>query len=72
MSNIDETSIDPATVLYEDNHLVIVNKRAGDNVQGDKSGDLPLVEKVRNYIRIKFEKPGNVFCGLIHPQYCSC
>lgn len=53
-------------VLYEDNHLVIVNKRAGDNVQGDKSGDIPLVERVREYIRIKFDKPGNVFCGLIH------
>ena len=66
MSNIEDESIDPATVLFEDNHLVIVNKRAGDNVQGDKSGDLPLVEKVRNYIRVKFEKPGNVFCGLIH------
>lgn len=66
MSNIEDESIDPATVLFEDNHLVIVNKRAGDNVQGDKSGDLPLVEKVRNYIRVKYEKPGNVFCGLIH------
>ncbi len=66
MSNIEDESIDPSTVLFEDNHLVIVNKRAGDNVQGDKSGDLPLVEKVRNYIRIKYEKPGNVFCGLIH------
>lgn len=59
-------SIQPEVVLYEDNHLVIVNKHAGENVQGDSSGDQPLVEKVREYIRIKFEKPGNVFCGLIH------
>ena len=57
-------SIQPEVVLYEDNHLVIVNKQAGENVQGDSSGDQPLVEKVREYIRIKFEKPGNVFCGL--------
>ncbi len=59
-------SINPDTVLYEDNHLVIVNKRAGDNVQGDKSKDIPLVERVREYIRIKYQKPGNVFCGLVH------
>jgi 23S rRNA pseudouridine1911/1915/1917 synthase len=53
-------------VLYEDNHLVIVNKRASEIVQGDKTGDEPLVEKVREYIRVKFDKPGNVFCGLVH------
>lgn len=56
----------PFTVLYEDNHLVVVNKRAGINVQGDESGDKPLVELVRDYIRDKFNKPGNVFCGLVH------
>lgn len=56
----------PFSVLFEDNHLVAVNKRAGVNVQGDESGDVPLVELVRNYIREKFNKPGNVFCGLIH------
>ena len=58
--------IDESAVLYEDNHLVIVNKQAKENVQGDKSGDLPLVEKVRNYIGEKYKKPGNVFCGLVH------
>lgn len=58
--------IQPADVLYEDNHLLIVNKKAKDNVQGDKSGDLPLVEKVRSYIKEKYQKPGNVFCGLVH------
>ena len=50
--------IRPEDVLYEDNHLIVVNKHAGENVQGDSSGDFPLVEKVREYIRHKFEKPG--------------
>lgn len=53
-------------VLYEDNHLVVINKRASEIVQGDKTGDEPLVEKVREYIRKKYNKPGNVFCGLVH------
>jgi 23S rRNA pseudouridine1911/1915/1917 synthase len=66
MNNTNPESIREEDVLFEDNHLIIVNKHAGENVQGDKSGDLPLVEKVRHYIRVKFEKTGNVFCGLIH------
>lgn len=53
-------------VLYEDNHLIVINKRASEIVQGDKTGDEPLVEKVREYIRRKYKKPGNVFCGLVH------
>lgn len=53
-------------VLYEDNHLIVINKRASEIVQGDKTGDEPLVEKVREYIRVKYDKPGNVFCGLVH------
>jgi 23S rRNA pseudouridine1911/1915/1917 synthase len=53
-------------VLYEDNHLVVINKRSSEIVQGDKTGDEPLVEKVREYIRVKYDKPGNVFCGLVH------
>lgn len=53
-------------VLYEDNHLVIVNKPAGMLIQGDSTGDKPLVEHVRDYIRVKFNKPGNVFCGVVH------
>src|SRR6218665_1500304 len=56
----------PFSVLFEDNHLVVVNKRAGINVQGDISGDIPLVELVREYIKEKYQKPGNVFCGLVH------
>ncbi len=59
-------TIQEEDVLYEDNHLIIVNKKAGINVQGDSSGDFPLVEAVRQFLKIKYNKPGNVFCGLIH------
>lgn len=53
-------------VVYEDNHLIIVNKAAGEIVQGDKTGDKPLSEMVKDYLREKYGKPGNVFCGVIH------
>lgn len=53
-------------VIYEDNHLIAVNKYPGDIVQGDKTNDAPLVEIVRTWIKEKYNKPGNVFCGLIH------
>ena len=53
-------------ILYEDNHLIAVNKRPGDLVQGDKTGDIPLVEKVKIYIKKKYNKPGLVFIGVIH------
>lgn len=53
-------------VIYEDNHIIIVNKSSGEIVQGDKTGDTPLVETVRAYIKEKYNKPGNVFCGLTH------
>ena len=53
-------------VVYEDNHIIIVNKRPGEIVQGDKTGDTPLVETVRQYIKETYAKPGNVFCGLVH------
>lgn len=53
-------------VLYEDNHLIAVNKRAGDITQGDKTGDEPLPEKVKRWLKEKYDKPGNVFCGVIH------
>ncbi|MCM1292168.1 MAG: RluA family pseudouridine synthase [Bacteroides sp.] len=53
-------------VVYEDNHIIIVNKRPGEIVQGDKTGDTPLVEVVRQYIKEKYNKPGNVFCGVVH------
>ncbi len=54
------------TVLYEDNHLVVVNKAPGEIVQGDKTGDKPLSEEVKEYLKVKYNKPGNVFCGVTH------
>lgn len=53
-------------VVYEDNHLIIVNKAVGEIVQGDKTGDTPLSEDVKRYIKEKYAKPGNVFCGVVH------
>lgn len=53
-------------VIYEDNHIIIINKRAGDIVQGDKTGDTPLSDVVKNYIKDKYNKPGNVFLGTVH------
>ncbi len=53
-------------VLYEDNHLIIVNKSAGEIVQGDKTGDEPLSDLVKAYLKEKYQKPGNVFCGVTH------
>ncbi len=53
-------------VLYEDNHLLIVNKRPGDIVQGDKTGDKPLSEVAKEYIADKYNKPGDVFLGVVH------
>lgn len=53
-------------VLYEDNHLIIVNKRAGDIVQGDKTGDKPLSDVVKSYLKDKYNKPGNVYLGVVH------
>lgn len=54
------------TVLYEDNHLVVVNKAPGEIVQGDKTRDKPLSEEVKEYLKVKYNKPGNVFCGVTH------
>ena len=53
-------------ILYEDNHLLIVNKRPGDLVQGDKTGDEPLAESLKGYIKEKYNKPGAVFLGVVH------
>lgn len=53
-------------VLHEDNHIIVVNKRAGDIVQGDKTGDKPLSDVVKEYIKDKYNKPGNVFLGTVH------
>lgn len=53
-------------VLYEDNHIIIVNKAPGEIVQGDKTGDTPLSETVKEYLKVKYNKPGNVFVGVTH------
>lgn len=53
-------------VIYEDNHIIIVNKAPGEIVQGDKTGDEPLVETIKRWIKEKYNKPGNVFCGVVH------
>ncbi|MBO4984297.1 MAG: RNA pseudouridine synthase [Bacteroides sp.] len=54
------------TVVYEDNHIIIVNKTASEIVQGDKTGDTPLSESVKQYLKEKYQKPGNVFIGVVH------
>lgn len=53
-------------VVYEDNHLLIVNKRPGEIVQGDKTGDTPMIDSLKIYLKEKYNKPGNVFLGLVH------
>lgn len=64
----DKTHSDPQNlqVLYEDNHLIVINKRPGDIVQGDKTGDMPLNEVVKLYLKEKYDKPGNVYLGVAH------
>ena len=54
------------TVLYEDNHVIVVNKTCSEIVQGDKTGDKPLSEIVKEWLKEKYNKPGNVFCGVAH------
>ncbi len=54
------------TSLYEDNHIIVVNKSVGDIVQGDKTGDVPLSDKVKAYVKERYAKPGNVFLGVVH------
>ena len=56
-------------VLYEDNHIIAVNKRVSDIVQGDKTGDEPLSEKVKAYIKAKYNKPGDVYLGPVMFHY---
>ncbi len=60
------SSKDNLKVLHEDNHIIIVNKRPGDIVQGDKTGDKPLSEVVKSYLKEKYNKPGNVYLGVVH------
>ena len=60
------SNIDNLIVLYEDNHIIAVNKRVGDIVQGDKTGDNPLSEIVKSFLKKKYNKLNNVFLGVIH------
>jgi 23S rRNA pseudouridine1911/1915/1917 synthase len=53
-------------IVFEDNHLLVINKKAGQLVQGDKTGDLSLLDLIKNFIKIRDQKPGNVFLGLVH------
>ena len=53
-------------ILYEDNHLIVINKEASEIVQGDKTGDKPLSEEVKSFLKKEYNKPGNVFTGVIH------
>ncbi len=57
---------DNLQIIHEDNHIIVVNKRVGDIVQGDKTGDKPLSEVVKEYLKEKYNKPGDVFLGVVH------
>lgn len=67
MVNLSEKSTpENLQVLFEDNHLIIINKRVGDIVQTDKTQDKPLSDVVKQYIKVKYSKPGEVFLGVVH------
>ena len=53
-------------IIFEDNHLIVINKKSGDIVQGDKTGDKPLSDLVKEYIKDTYNKPGNVYLGVVH------
>jgi 23S rRNA pseudouridine1911/1915/1917 synthase len=67
-SSLNAVSYAPSEleVLYEDNHVIVVNKKASDIVQGDKTGDVTLPDTIKSYLKEKYQKPGNVFCGVVH------
>ncbi len=54
------------SVIYEDNHLIVINKKPSQIVQGDKTGDETLPDMIKSYLKEKYNKPGNVFCGVVH------
>ncbi|WP_339627413.1 RluA family pseudouridine synthase [uncultured Maribacter sp.] len=66
MSKKEHSTIDNLQVLFEDNHLIVINKRPGDIVQGDKTGDKPLSDTVKAYLKKKYNKQGNVYLGVVH------
>ena len=59
-------AIDKSRILFEDNHIIVLNKRVSEIVQGDKTGDMPLVDELKDYLKKKYNKQGNVFVGLPH------
>lgn len=63
---MSKTTSENIRIIYEDNHLIAVNKRPGDLVQGDKTGDEPLSEILKVYLKNKYDKPGNVYLGVVH------
>ena len=66
MSTKEISTKDNLKILHEDNHIIVINKRVGDIVQGDKTGDKPLSDVVKEYIKEKYNKPGDVFLGVVH------
>lgn len=58
--------MDPSSILYEDNHLIALNKKSSEIVQGDRTGDATMPDAIKSYLKKKYNKPGNVFCGVIH------
>lgn len=57
---------DSIEVLHEDNHVIVINKRASDIVQGDKTGDVTMPDLIKEFLKVKYDKPGNIFCGVVH------
>ena len=58
--------MDLTSILFEDNHLIVINKKPSEIVQGDKTGDKTMPDMIKEYLKVKYNKPGNVFCGVIH------
>jgi len=58
--------MDPSSILYEDNHLIAINKKSSEIVQGDRTGDATMPDAIKSYLKKKYNKSGNVFCGVIH------
>ena len=58
--------MDLTSILFEDNHLIVINKKPSEIVQGDKTGDKTMPDTIKEYLKVKYNKPGNVFCGVIH------
>ena len=58
--------MDPKNILYEDNHVIVINKLPSEIVQGDKTGDKTMPDGIKEYLKEKYNKPGNVFCGVVH------